>query len=66
MRTNIVLDNSLVQQAFKFSSAKTKKGLIDEALREFIASRSRKDLLELKGKIKFQEDYDYKKLREGR
>ncbi len=63
MRTNIVLDDDLVEEAFKYSKAKTKKELIHEALREFIASRKKLDLRELRGKIVFQEGYDYKKLR---
>jgi len=63
MRTNIVIDDKLVEQAFSVSKAKTKKDLIDEALRELIAYRSRKNLLDLKGKISFREGYDYKSLR---
>ena len=63
MRTNIVIDDKLVEQAFSVSKAKTKKDLIDEALRELIANRSRKNLLDLKGKISFREDYDYKSMR---
>ena len=39
MRTNIVLEDKLVEEAFRYSKAKTKKELIHEALREFIASR---------------------------
>ncbi|HEB75020.1 MAG TPA: type II toxin-antitoxin system VapB family antitoxin [Nitrospirae bacterium] len=63
MRTNIVLEDKLVEEAFKYSKAKTKKELIHEALREFIASRKKLDLRELRGKIVFREGYDYKKLR---
>ena len=66
MRTNIVLDEKLLKEALKYSKFHTKKGLIHEALKEFVESRKRKDLRELKGKILFIEDYDYKKLRKGR
>ncbi|GAB4487415.1 MAG: hypothetical protein OHK006_16500 [Thermodesulfovibrionales bacterium] len=62
MRTNIDLDDKLVEKAFRYSHAKTKKGLIQEALRELIAVRERRDL---RGKIEFRADYDYKKLRRG-
>ena len=65
MRTNIVLDDELVREAFKYSLAKTKKELIHEALREYVENRRRKDLRELKGKIDFREDYDYKSLRKA-
>jgi Arc/MetJ family transcription regulator len=63
MRTNIVLDDDLINEAFKHSRAKTKKELIHEALKEYVENRRRMDLRELKGKINFQEGYDYKKLR---
>ena len=63
MRTNIVLDNEIVEEAFKYSKSKTKKDLIKEALIEFVESKKRKNLLELRGKIKFSENYDYKKYR---
>ena len=63
MRTNIVLDDALVEEAFKYSEAKTKKDLIHEALSEYVVNRSRMDVRNLRGKIAFREDYDYKKLR---
>jgi Arc/MetJ family transcription regulator len=63
MRTNIELDEDLVKEAFKYAGVKTKKDLIDLSLKEFIASRRRKDISELKGKIKFAEEYDYKAMR---
>jgi Arc/MetJ family transcription regulator len=65
MRTNIVLDDEIVKTAFRYSKAKTKKELINEALKEFITSRQRLDLRDLRGKIDFKSDYDYKKLRKG-
>jgi len=65
MRTNIVLDDELVQEAFKHTHAKTKKELITIALQEFVRNHSKLDLRDLKGKIAFREDYDYKKLRKS-
>lgn len=65
MRTNIVLDDDIVKAAFRLSKAKTKKELIHEALREFIASRQKLDLSDLRGKVAFRKGYDYKKLRKG-
>ncbi len=66
MRTNIVLDEALVKEAFRYSSTKTKKDLVNEALRELIRVRGRKSLLDLRGKIRFAPGYDHKKLRAGR
>lgn len=66
MRTNIVLDDNLVKEAFKYSEAKTKKELINQALKEFVDNKIRRDLLDLEGKIEFAEGYDYKSMREGK
>ena len=64
MRTNIVLDDNLVAEAFKYSPAKTKKELVHIALREFVDRKRRLNLMDLEGKIEFEERYDYKKMRE--
>lgn len=67
MRTNIVLNDSLVREAFLFvPSIKTKKELIDTALREFVEVRKAQKIQELRGMDLFADDYDYKKMREGK
>jgi len=63
MRTNIVIDDRLMEEALKLSRYKTKKELIHKALEEFIQNRKRRDLRELRGKVDFDEQYDYKELR---
>jgi len=66
MRTNIVLNDELVEEAARVTGINTKKDLVHEALRVLIATRKRKNLLDLEGKIQFAPGYDYKALREGR
>ena len=66
MRTNVVLDERLVEEALKLSGARTKREVIQRALREFVENKRRHNLLDLAGKITFHEKYDYKKLREGK
>lgn len=66
MRTNIVIDDDLLEEAFSLSRARTKKELIHEVLREFIRIKKRKDLTELAGAIKFHKGFDHKKLRKMR
>ncbi len=66
MRTNIVIDENLLEEAFSVSEAKTKKDLVHEALRELVRLRKRKDLTELAGTVEFYKDFDHKKLREMR
>lgn len=63
MRTNIVLDEALVREAFRYTTVKTKRELVETALKEFVRNHSRKDLRELRGKIRFYDGYDYKALR---
>lgn len=65
MRTNIVLDDSLVKKGLRISNVKTKRELVFIALKEYVDSHVRKDIRDLFGKIKFDRDYDYKKLRRG-
>jgi len=66
MRTNIVIDEELLNEAFSVSRAKTKKDLIHEALREFVLLKKRKDLTDLAGSVKLYRNYDHKKLRKLR
>jgi Arc/MetJ family transcription regulator len=63
MRTNIVLDDDLMNEAFKLTGYKTKKELVHEALKLLIKTRKRMSIRELRGKVHFHDDYDYKKLR---
>jgi Arc/MetJ family transcription regulator len=66
VRTNIVLDDELVAEAFRVSNARTKRELVHEALRELIRVRGRRSLMDLKGTVRMARGYDYKKLRQGR
>jgi Arc/MetJ family transcription regulator len=66
VRTNIIIDDDLLEEAFSVSRARTKKDLVHEALRELIRLRKRKDLSELAGSIEFYQGYDHKKLRKMR
>jgi len=66
VRTNIVIDEDLLKEAFSVSRARTKKDLIHEALKELIRLRKRKDLTELAGSIEFYKGFDHKKLRKLR
>jgi Arc/MetJ family transcription regulator len=54
MRTNIELDDVLVEQALKLSNIKTKKDVIQEALKNYVAWMKKKQLLNLKGNVKWE------------
>ena len=55
-RTNVVLDDSLVEQCQAATGIKTRKGLIDFALREVLRHENQKKLLELKGSVDWRGD----------
>lgn len=66
MRTNIDIDDELMKEAFHLTNLRTKKELVNLALQELIRQRKKLNLLDLSGKIKLADNYDYKALRENR
>lgn len=66
MRTNIVLDDRLVQEAFRLTDARTKRELIQLALEELIRVRRKRNLADLAGKIQLRDDFDHKAMRDVR
>lgn len=58
MRTNIELDDQLVNQALEISNLKTKKDVVHEALKQYVASLKRRKLLSIRGKGTWQGDLD--------
>ena len=58
MRTNIVLDEALIEQARKLTGIKTKKELIHEALRTLIRLRQQSEVRNLRGKLHWEGDLD--------
>ena len=63
MRTNIVLDDGLVSQGMELTGARTKRELVQTALAELVRNRTRKNLLDLSGRVVFRADFDPKELR---
>lgn len=53
LRTNIELDEKLVKEGLKLTRKKTKKELVNHALRELVSRLKRKKILELEGKVKW-------------
>ena len=63
MRTNIVLDDQLVADAMRLSGVKTKREVVELALRRLVNSVRRKDILDLVGKNMIAPDYDVRAVR---
>jgi Arc/MetJ family transcription regulator len=60
---NLQIDETLLEQAKNLAGLATKRETVNEALREFIQARLQEQLLELRGKVEFHDDYDYKVMR---
>jgi hypothetical protein len=66
MATNLSLDPALIEQAVKVGGERTKKAAVTRALEEYIARRKQKHLLELMGKLEWDESFEYKAERSRR
>jgi hypothetical protein len=66
MATNLALDPDLIERALKVSGEKTKKAAVTRALEEFITRRSQKRLVDLMGKLEWDESFNYKAERSRR
>ncbi len=53
MRTNIVLDDKLIERAQKLTGIKTKREVVQEALRTLILLREQGQIRNLRGKLKW-------------
>ena len=60
MATNLALDPQLIDRAVELSGEKTKKAAVTRALEEFIARRGQRRLIELMGKLEWDQSFDYK------
>ncbi len=58
MRTNIVVDEKLMKNALKATGAKTKREVVDLALRTVVQLKEQEKIRELRGKIKWEGDLD--------
>lgn len=63
MRTNIVLDDELVEEAMRLAGVKTKKEAVNLALSQFVARHKQQALLELVGQDLIDPAYDVRKIR---
>jgi Arc/MetJ family transcription regulator len=58
MRTNIVLDDKLVERAQKLTGIKTKREVVQEALRTLILLREQSEVRILRGKLLWDGNLD--------
>jgi Arc/MetJ family transcription regulator len=58
MRTNIVIDDELMQDALKATGLKTKREAVELGLRTLVRLREQAQIKELRGKLTWEGDLD--------
>lgn len=58
MRTNIVIDDTLMHEALKISGAHTKKEVVELGLRMLVNLKKQESVKALRGKLKWEGDLD--------
>lgn len=56
MQTNIKIDDQLMDTALELSGLKSKKAVVEEALKIFVQMLQQKSIQELRGKLKWEGD----------
>ena len=64
MRTNIVINDTLIEEAMLLTGIKTKREVVEEALRLLVRINKQKSVLGLRGQIQWDGDLD--QMRQGR
>ena len=63
MATNLAIDDNLLVIAQDIAGIKTKKQTVNLALKEFVQRRKQEEIFDLFGSVEYDNDYDYKKMR---
>ena len=58
MRTNIVIDDELMNDAMRLTGVKTKREAVEIALKSLIALKKQENLKSFRGKLKWEGDLD--------
>ena len=62
MRTNVVIDDELMESALKVSGLKTKKDVIEEGLKLLVQVKGQKKVKGFQGKLKWTGNLDEMRL----
>lgn len=58
MRTNIVIDDDLMDEALKVSRLKTKKDAVEEGLKLLVQRKKQENIKNLRGKLHWKGDLE--------
>ncbi|MER3444272.1 MAG: DUF2191 domain-containing protein [Armatimonadota bacterium] len=59
MATNLQIDPELMREALELGRHRTKRAVVEEALREYVMRHKQLKITELFGTIEYEEGYDY-------
>ena len=62
MRTNIDIDDRLMEEAMKISGSRTKRAAVEAGLRILIQTRAQASIRKLRGKVKWGDDLERSRL----
>ena len=65
MRTNIEIDDAVLEEARRLTGLTTKRETVDYALRELVARQRRRGLLDLRGRVRWEGDLAESRRRRG-
>jgi Arc/MetJ family transcription regulator len=63
MPSNLAIDDTLLEEAQHIGGHRTKRETVNCALKEYIQRRKQKEIVQLFGKINYEDDYNYKDMR---
>lgn len=58
MRTNVVIDDDLMDEALKVSQLKTKKDAVEEGLKLLVQRKKQENIKNLRGKLHWEGDLE--------
>jgi Arc/MetJ family transcription regulator len=58
MRTNIVIDDKLMRETLRATGLKTKREVVDQALRTLLRLKKQGEIRRFRGKLNWQGDLD--------
>ena len=62
MRTNIEIDEKLIRETLKATGLKTKRAVVDHALRKLLRVSRQADMRKLRGKFRWEGDLEKMRL----
>lgn len=57
-RTNVVLDDALIQEAMEVTGLSSKRAVVEEALRMLVRMKSQATIRDLRGQLQWEGDLD--------